>query len=320
MSGNTQKALLLESKQGKLVLGSRGVPTPGPGQLLVKVLASGLNPVDWKIQKYGAFITQFPAVLGTDIAGEVEALGDGVTAFKKGDRVFVIPSKLSFEDVATIPVGLTAAYVGLYNNKPHGLGLAWPTETANQGKYAGKPIVVLGGASSVGQFALQLAKLSGFSPIITTASLKHTPFLKSLGATDVLDRNLSTEALKVEIKKLTNEPIDIIYDAISSATTQQTGHDLLVPGGNLITVLNLAITKSNDIGHIQVAGILRLPQNKELLEGLYAKLSQLLEQGAIIPNRFQVLTGGLEGIIGGLQKLQNDQVSGVKLVARPWET
>ncbi|KAG6917712.1 hypothetical protein DXG01_001363 [Tephrocybe rancida] len=343
MSSNTQKALLLETKQGKLIVGSRSVPTPGPGELLVKVLAAGLNPVDWKIQKYGIFVNDFPAVLGTDIAGEVEAVGKGVTSFSKGDRVFAqgtfesdfggfqqytltyaattakIPAKFSFEDVATIPVGLTAAYVGLYNNKPHGLGLEWPTKTANQGKYAGKPIVVLGGASSVGQFAIQLAKLSGFSPIITTASLKHTEFLKSLGATNVLDRNLSNDALKTKIGELTSAPIDIVYDAISSADTQQTGNNLLVPGGHLITVLNLAITKSSDIGHFQVAGILRLPQNKELLEDLYPKLTQFLEQGVITPNRFQVLDDGLDGIVGGLRKLQNDQVSGVKLVGRPWE-
>ncbi|KAG5720977.1 Zinc-type alcohol dehydrogenase-like protein C2E1P3.01 [Termitomyces sp. T112] len=340
----TQKALLLESKQGKFVVGSRDIPKPGPGELLVKVLATGLNPVDWKIQKYGIFVTEFPAVLGTDLAGTVEVVGEGVTSFKKGDRVFAqgtfdsnfasfqqyaltyaattakIPMKFSYEDVATIPVALTAAYVGLYNTKPYGLQLARPTESANHGKYAGKPIIVLGGSSSVGQFVIELAKLSGFSPIIATASLKHTEFLKSLGATHVLDRNLATDMLKTEIKKLTTMPIDIVYDAISLATTQQTGNDLLVPGGSLVTVLNLAITKNKFVGHTQVYGILRLPQNKELLEGLYAKLTHYLEQGMIIPNRVQLLAGGLEGIVEGLKEMENDRVSGVKLVVRPWET
>ncbi|KAG6834121.1 hypothetical protein H0H93_011802, partial [Arthromyces matolae] len=257
-----------------------------------------------------------------------------------------ISKNLSYEDVATIPVALTAAYVGLYNSKPYGLSLAWPTNaTTGQGKYTNKPILILGGSSSVGQFgesrymgipkstppltnvhpdpAIQLAKLSGFSPIITTSSLKHTSFLKSLGATHVLDRNLPTPSLKSALSNLTNEPIDIdidiVYDAISLADTQQTGNDLLVPNGSLITVLNLAITKREDVQHIQVGGILKLPQNKELLEDLYANLPQLLEEGKILPNRFQVLSGGLEGIIGGLQKLENNQVSGVKLVARPWE-
>jgi len=342
MSGGTQKALFLESKQGNFVVGSRAIPKPGSGELLVKLRATSLNPVDWKIQKYGFFITEFPAVLGTDGAGEVEEVGEGVDTFSKGDRVFFqgtfdnnggtfqqytiataattskIPSKLSFEEVSTIPVAFTAAYVGLYNHKPYGLELVWPLESADRGKYSGTPIVVLGGASSVGQYVIQLAKVSGFSPIITTASVKHTDYLKSLGATNVLDRNLSVESLKAAIKKLTNAPVEIVYDAISSKETQQTGHDLLVPGGRLVTVLNLMIAKSEEIIHVHVLGILRLPQNQVLLTALYSRFAQLLEEKAIIPNRFEVLPDGLQGIVGGLQRLQNDQVSGIKLVALPW--
>lgn len=63
-----------------------------------------------------------------------------------------IPAEFSYEAVATIPVGLTAAYVGLYNMRPFGLGLSKPTESKNQGMYTDKPMVVLGGSSSVGQF------------------------------------------------------------------------------------------------------------------------------------------------------------------------
>ncbi|KAF8072226.1 chaperonin 10-like protein [Lyophyllum atratum] len=339
---NTQKALLLESKQGRFVVDTRPIPKPGPDELLVKVLATALNPVDWKIQKYGAFINDFPAVLGTDGAGEVQEVGEGVTAFSKGDKVVFqgtfdsdeatfqqftitdaattakIPATLSVEEASTIPVALTAAYVGLYNSKPYGLELAWPLDPSNRGKYSGTPIVILGGASSVGQYAIQLAKLSGFSPIIATASPKHTDYLKSLGATHILDRNLPTASLQASINKLTNAPITIVYDAISSKTTQQTGHDLLVPGGHLITVLNLAITKSEEIGHIQVGGILRLPQNQVLLRALYGKMTGLFEEGAIKPNRYEVLPEGLQGIVGGLQRLQEDKVSGVKLVALPW--
>lgn len=84
-----QKALFLESKQGSFVLGTRDIPKPKPGELLVKVLATSLNPVDWKIQKYGVFITEYPAILGTDIAGEVQEVGEGVATFSKGDRMYV---------------------------------------------------------------------------------------------------------------------------------------------------------------------------------------------------------------------------------------
>jgi NADPH:quinone reductase-like Zn-dependent oxidoreductase len=83
------KALLLDGQQGNFVLGTIKVHQPGPGQLLLKVKATALNPVDWKIQKYGIFVNDFPAVLGTDLAGDVVALGEGVTKFSVGDRVYV---------------------------------------------------------------------------------------------------------------------------------------------------------------------------------------------------------------------------------------
>jgi len=87
MAPSTQKALLLDQKFGKFVVDTIPVPKPGPGEILIKVKAAALNPVDWKIQKYGVFVETFPAILGTDISGDVEELGEGITDFKKGDRV-----------------------------------------------------------------------------------------------------------------------------------------------------------------------------------------------------------------------------------------
>ncbi len=82
-----QKTLFLESQYGDFVVRPAPVPKPGSGELLIKVKATALNPVDWKIQKHGAFVSDYPAVLGSDIAGEVAALGEGVTKFQVGDRV-----------------------------------------------------------------------------------------------------------------------------------------------------------------------------------------------------------------------------------------
>lgn len=87
MAPSSQKALLLDTKFGKLVVDTISVPKPGPKDILVKVHAAALNPVDWKIQKYGVFVQTFPAILGTDISGEVEEIGEDVSDFKKGDRV-----------------------------------------------------------------------------------------------------------------------------------------------------------------------------------------------------------------------------------------
>ena len=83
----TQKALVLPAKYADFVIELVPVPKPGPGQLLIKIHSVALNPVDWKIQKNGIIVHEFPAILGTDIAGTVEALGDGVDTFSVGDRV-----------------------------------------------------------------------------------------------------------------------------------------------------------------------------------------------------------------------------------------
>jgi len=87
----SQKALLLQSKAGVFAVGT--VPKPSSarkGELVVKVQASALNPLEWKIQAYGLFIPdeKYPVVLGVDVAGDVEDVGEGVVGFKKGDRVF----------------------------------------------------------------------------------------------------------------------------------------------------------------------------------------------------------------------------------------
>ena len=87
MAPLTQKALLLESKHGNFNVRSAPVPKPGPGEILIKVQAAALNPADWKIHKYGVIVDKFPAILGLDIAGDVEEIGEGVKEFQKNDRV-----------------------------------------------------------------------------------------------------------------------------------------------------------------------------------------------------------------------------------------
>ncbi|KAF8972281.1 chaperonin 10-like protein [Flammula alnicola] len=342
---STQKALLLEKKLGDFVIGETEVYKPGAGEILIKVQSTALNPVDWKIQKYGGFVEDFPAILGTGIAGDVEEVGEGVTDFKKGDRVFAqgqmvkrkagfqqyavsaaaittnIPSNLSYDEVAIIPVALSAAYVGLYDENPHGFGFAAPVSETTRGKYAGVPLVIFGGTSTVGQFVIQLAKLSGFSPVITTASSKNLDLLQSLGATHVFDRNLPTASLVAEIAKVTNgKPINFIYDAIALKGTQQTALDILAPGGSLALVMPPVVEVPKDKTVIRVLAIYQA-HNADLLKTLYHdNLYAFLEQGAIKPNEVEVIPNGLAGIPVGLAKLEANQVSRKKLVVHPQET
>ncbi|KAF8805430.1 GroES-like protein [Phlegmacium glaucopus] len=346
MAPSTQKALLLDEKFGNFAVNTIPVPTPGPGEILVKVQAASLNPVDWKKHKYGVYIESYPTILGTDISGDVEEVGQGVTDLKKGDRVVLqgqfknnyagfqqyalgvatavakIPSNISYDEAATLPVALTSPFVGLYNQQPHGCGLVPPVTPEGKGKYAGNPIVILGGSGSVGQNAIQFAKLSGFSPIITTASLGHVEFLKSLGATHVIDRSVSASALASEVGRITqNAPIKYAVDSVSLADTQQAAYDLLAPGGQLAIFLGVAVKPVEGKRIFSVVGFARHPPNVELLETLYHdNLERLLEEGAIKPNRPEVLPGGLEGIPDGLKRLEAGKVSRSKLVAHPQET
>lgn len=82
-----QKALLLVEKQGSFAVRDIDVIAPGPGELLVKVHSAGLNPGDWKVAETGLFIAKYPAVLGFDVAGTVEVVGEDVVGFAVGDRV-----------------------------------------------------------------------------------------------------------------------------------------------------------------------------------------------------------------------------------------
>ncbi|GBE88144.1 chaperonin 10-like protein [Sparassis latifolia] len=347
-----QKVLFLQSKQGKFAVGTTAVPTPGPGELLVKVEATALNPVDWKIQAGGFMITEYPAILGGDVAGTVEAIGEGATGFTVGDRVLSqglighpthatfqqytlvyadvtakIPSKLTFDQAASIPLCLATAGLGLFypENLQASAGFLPPWREGGRGKYAGHPIAIFGGSSSVGQFAIQLSKLAGFSPIIATASLHNTELLTSQGATHVLDRHLSAAALQAAIAKITTAPIETVFDVIALQDTQNTAYQVLAPHGKLLLVLGDQVdpalkAKGGDKKIINVFGNTNVPANRQAGHYLYAQLTALLEEGAIKPNHVEVLPGGLAGIPGGLARLQADKVSGAKLIARPQET
>ncbi|KAK7682473.1 hypothetical protein QCA50_014273 [Cerrena zonata] len=344
-----QKALVVPEAHAPFQLATIDVPKPEAGEVLVRIEATALNPVDWKIQAYNFFIQKYPAVLGTDIAGTVVQLGSGVTNLAVGDKVVFqgyftnrlasyqeytigkaetiakIPSGFTFDQAATIPVGAGAAFVGLYGPKSSSGGAALTPFWAEggRGKYAGKPIVVFGGSSSVGQYVLQLAKLSGFSHIITTASAKNAAHVKSLGATHVVDRSLSPSEIVAEVKKITSEPVLTVFDAIALADTQTTGYEILASGGTLVLTLAPTIPEDKRVADktiIDTLGSVHVPANHEVSIGFYSNLPQLLLSGELKPNSPEVLPGGLAGIAGGLDRLKNGQVSATKLVVHPPET
>ena len=182
-------------------------PVPAPNEILVKVYASGVNPVDWGIREGGNDILRpyltLPMTLGWDAAGIVEETGSEVTVFKKGDAVYgspnfptagsyaeycvskadqfaLRPKSISFNEAAGVPLAGLTAWTALFDN-----GKLQP----------GQRILIQGAAGGVGSLAVQFAKAKG-AYVIGTASAGNLDYLKELGADEVIDyRNQPFETL-----------------------------------------------------------------------------------------------------------------------------
>lgn len=173
------------------------IPTPKPGEVLVRVVASGVNPVDVLLREGFAASSppQFPMIMGVDLSGTVEAVGAGVTGLIPGDAVYAhlkggngtyaeyaalsanwVARKPAFLDhlqAAAVPCVALTAYQAL-------------TEVLQI--EAGETILITGGAGGVGSFAVQIAANLG-THVIATASSRNHSFLRELGASEVIDYN-----------------------------------------------------------------------------------------------------------------------------------
>jgi NADPH:quinone reductase len=172
-------------------------PAAGPGQVLVRVIASGTNPVDAKLRANGTWANlQPPVILGYDVAGVVEETGSGVQGLEAGDEVWYTPEIFgnphgSYAEYNVVPAALVA-------RKPDGLsfpeaaavplagGTAWEAVIRRLQLRPGETILIHGGAGGVGSFAVQFAKAAG-ARVLATASAKHLDVLRELGADLAID-------------------------------------------------------------------------------------------------------------------------------------
>lgn len=192
-------------------------PAPGPGELLVRVHAAGINPVDWKIRAgYMRAMREvdLPATLGGEVAGVVEQAGEGMEDFAAGDEVFGVPAAgsggyaeyalltapttkkpaaVSFVDAATLPIAAATAYDGV-----HQLDLG-----------PGSTLLINGVGGGVGVAAAQIAKGLG-ATVIGTASAEKRDFVESLGVTHVA----SGDGVADRIRAAAPSPVDAIFDLV----------------------------------------------------------------------------------------------------------
>ncbi|KAI9452246.1 GroES-like protein [Russula earlei] len=337
-----QQVLWFTEVGGPFQIAHREVPRPGPGFVLIKIESCALNPVDDWNQRTGILVDKYPYIAGSDGSGIVEDVGEGVSQLKKGDRVFFqgvfgdhrgtfqqyvlvdvpliakIPDNLTFDQASTIPLGLATAAIGLYQKKKERGGAElvapWADGGRGRGKYTGQAIYIPGGASSVGQYAIQLAKLSGFNPIITTASTKNEAYCRDAGATHVIDyKTVPYTSIPAIVKEIANGPVGIVYDAISIPESQRADLEVLRPNGSLILTLPSEVEASKGDRWVMLT-------YGALGGEMYAALPGLLADGSIKPNKVELVTEGLKGIPAALERFGSGKVSAVKLVARPGET
>lgn len=137
--------------------------------------------------------------------------------------------------------------------------------------------------------AIQLAKLSGFSPIIATLSPRNNDFVKSLGATHTIDRSLPLSSLADSVKAITNEPVKVIYDNVAYPDTQNSAYDILAPGGTLITILPSQVKNlipAKDV--IAPYGSPHPASHRSFGVELWQHISELLESGDFKVRQFIV--------------------------------
>ncbi len=210
-------------------------PEPQAGEVLVQVHAAGVNPIDWKIRqglRKDILQMQFPYIPGMEIAGVVQEVGPGVTALQVGQAVYgrsmkggyaeytvtgveslgLKPQSLSFDEAATVPIGATTAWQGLFD----------------YGKLeAGQRVLIQGAAGGVGLFAVQFARWKG-AHVIATTSGANVDLVRSLGAETVIDYTTTSLTSVVH-------DVDLVFNAVGGSTLEESVQ-VLKRGGTLVTI------------------------------------------------------------------------------------
>jgi len=287
------KAVAISEFGGIEVLQSMALPSPeaGPGQLLVKVYACATNPVDTKIRR-GMLPLQpaFPLILGWDISGVVEAVGEGVTDFVPGDAVFYSPE-------LTAPGGYAEYHVvdaALATFKPEGLShveaasvplagmTAWQGLFERGGLQHGEAVLVHGAAGGVGSLAIQLASWAGCE-VYATASGEHHDFVEDLGADVIIDYR-SHDFVEAVMDATKGRGVDVVLDTVGGAVFAKS-FAALAPHGAVVSIapeamdgLSLECLVPGFFKNAE-AHFLFMERRRETLDGL----ARLLERGFVDP-------------------------------------
>ncbi|WP_010197667.1 zinc-binding dehydrogenase [Bacillus sp. m3-13] len=301
-------------------------PKEGNGELLVRVTAVALNPVDYKVATNGNPAWSYPHIVGVDLAGEVVSVGEGVSGFKAGDRVAVhtnlakkgafaelavvdaraagrIPDEVSFEDAASILCAGMTAYEAVVQK----------LNTTHK-----KNILIHAGAGGVGGFAIQLAKMQGLK-VFTTASKSNHDWVKNLGADVAID--YKEESVTDRIMEETNgRGADLILNTVGREVATEdlerlafSGHLAYIAGApDLSGVKPFSLSPSI---HEVALGAAHASGEDRAVSNLAFMAEELM--GKVKDGRLESLVSEViprEELVEGLKKLQGRHVRGKIIV------
>jgi NADPH:quinone reductase-like Zn-dependent oxidoreductase len=260
----TMRAVSQDSLGPPSVLHTVTVPRPEPigTEVLVRVLAAGVNPVDWKTRASGGRLGPPPFILGWDVAGEVAALGPGVTRFTVGERVFGMPwfprQAGAYAEYLTCPSRQLAATPDSIDDvQAAGLPLAgliaWQSLIDTAAVSAGDRVLIQAAAGGVGSLAVQIAKHAG-AFVIGTAGPGDQAFLAELGVDQPIDYTITKVADEIR-------EVDVVLDLVGGSVGV-TSVPTLRDGGLLISVpsaTDIESLKAAAAGRVRVTGILVEP-------------------------------------------------------------
>ncbi len=284
------KAVVIHSYGGPEVLKYEDAPRPEPkgNQVLIRVMAAGVNPVDAAIREGRGRRGNLPLVPGMDVAGVVEGPGNS-SRFKRGDEVYAYlsfeeqgghaefavasedevalkPKAIDFETAAAVPLAATTAWQAL----------------VDRAQLSGGQIVLIhGGSGGVGSFAVQIAKARG-AKVIATASSANQDLLKELGVDQPID--YTTTKFEDVVKN-----VDVVFNAVRGDTLARS-YGVVKPGGFIVSITGPPDASELEKHGIRGTGMMAHPDGKVLEE-----LSRLLDAGKIKPIVSTVLPLAEEG-------------------------
>ena len=243
------KALLLKSFGGPESFELCEVPTPVPqaGQVLVRVHATSINPLDFQVRR-GDYpdLVQLPTITGHDVSGVVQAVGPGVTSFAPGDEVWYTPQ--IFDGPGSY-AEYHVAHESIVARKPASLshleaasltlvgGTAWEALVVRAALRVGESILIHGGAGGVGHVAIQMAKAIG-AKVFTTVREANFEFARSQGADVMIDYE-KEDYVDVIMRETAGRGVDVVFDTIGGNTLSRSP-DALAQPGRVVSIVDIA--------------------------------------------------------------------------------